>query len=91
MPTLSHILQQWYNQQPEKIIITMQQGGQTDLPLSYRGLLRGAAGAAPMRSRRRSGSGTTQTHLSPRFSPDLVTKAPSVRQIGPHVATSDET
>ena len=51
---------------------------------------RGAAGAAPMRSRRRSGSGTTQTHLSPRFSPDLVTKAPIVRQIGPHVAKSDE-
>jgi hypothetical protein len=28
---------------------------------------------------------------SPHFSPDLVAKAPSVRQIGPHVAMSDET
>jgi fatty-acyl-CoA synthase len=46
MPTFSHLLQRWYQQQPEKVSVYLQHGGQPDLPITYRMLVEGSAAYA---------------------------------------------
>ena len=46
MPTLSDILYRSYQEVPDRTAITLLQGGQPDLPLTYRQLLSGAAAYA---------------------------------------------
>jgi len=46
MTTFSHLLRRFYEETPDRVAVYLQHAGQEDLPVTYRDLLKGAAGYA---------------------------------------------